>query len=259
LLHYTSGDSRSPSRGLELPLTPELLFHHPIDFIRALFNPESLQQILQSWGWLAYLLLFAIIFMETGLFTFFLPGDSLLFVAGFVCAASNSALNVWTLAPLLIAAAIAGNTTGYTIGHHMGPRIFTKAEASGSGRRARLVAFLFNRKHLLRAQQFYERHGGKTIIYAQFVPVLRTFAPLVAGAGSMRYFRFIGFNVIGAIFWIASMMLLGYKLGNLEIVRRNLEKAVIAVIALSVLPLMVQYWKSRRAATAVGSRDLPAS
>ena len=218
-----------------MELTPDLLTHHPILFLQALFHPESLQHILQSWGWLAYVLLFAIIFMETGLFTFFLPGDSLLFIAGFVCSASNSALNIWTLGPLLLFAAIAGNTCGYTIGHHMGPRIFTKDDS-----------FWFNKKHLLRAQEFYEKHGGKTIIYAQFVPVLRTFAPLVAGAGSMRYTRFISFNVIGAILWIGSMMTLGYFLGNLEIVRKNLEKAVLGIIVISVLPLVFEYLKSRR-------------
>jgi membrane-associated protein len=228
-------------------LTPDLLMNHPILFLRALFNPESLQHILQSWGWLAYILLFAIIFMETGLFTFFLPGDSLLFIAGFVCAASNSALKFSILAPLLLLAAISGNTTGYTIGHHLGPRLFTKSEPSGTGFIPRLIAFFFNKKHLARAQEFYERHGGKTIIYAQFVPVLRTFAPLVAGAGSMRYMRFIAFNVIGAICWIGSMMTLGYYLGNLEVVRKNLEKAVIGIIVISVLPLVFEYFKARRA------------
>lgn len=218
-------------------LTPDLLLHHPFQFIRALFNPESLQHILQSWGWLAYILLFAIIFMETGLFTFFLPGDSLLFIAGFVCSASNSALNIWVLGPLLLFAAFAGNSTGYNIGRHMGPRIFTSEHS-----------FWLNKKHLHRAQEFYERHGGKTIIYAQFVPVLRTFAPLVAGAGKMRYTRFIAFNLIGAVCWIGSMMTLGYFLGNLEVVRKNLEKAVIAIIVISVLPLCVEYLKARRAA-----------
>lgn len=217
-------------------LTPDLLLHHPFQFVRALFNPESLQHILQSWGWLAYILLFAIIFMETGLFTFFLPGDSLLFIAGFVCSASNSALNVWSLGPLLLFAAFAGNSTGYTIGRHMGPRIFTREDS-----------FWLNKKHLNRAHEFYERHGGKTIIYAQFVPVLRTFAPLVAGAGQMRYARFITFNLVGAICWIGSMMTLGYFLGNLEVVRKNLEKAVIAIIVISVLPLVVEYFKARRA------------
>jgi membrane-associated protein len=217
-----------------LDLTPDLLLHHPITFLRALFHPEQLQHILQSWGWLAYVLLFAIIFMETGLFTFFLPGDSLLFIAGFVCAASSSALNVWTLGPLLLFAAFMGNSTGYAIGNRMGPRIFTREDS-----------FWLNKKHLARAHEFYERHGGKTIIYAQFVPVLRTFAPLVAGAGKMRYVRFIAFNLIGAVCWIGSMMTLGYFLGNLEIVRKNLEKAVIGIIVISVLPLAFEYLKSR--------------
>ncbi|MGI8907435.1 MAG: VTT domain-containing protein [Candidatus Sumerlaeaceae bacterium] len=231
-----------------MELTPDLLLNHPLEFLRALFNPESLQQILQSWGWLAYILLFLIVFVETGVFIFFLPGDSLLFVAGFVCAASNSALNIWALAPLLIVAAILGDAVGYSIGYNMGPRIFTKGETTGTSVRDRLIAFLFNKNHLIKAQRFYDRHGGKTIIYARFVPIIRTFAPLVAGAGQMRYSKFLSFNVFGGAGWVISMMVLGYYLGNLEIVRRHLEKVVIIIIILSVTPLLYEYWKSRRTA-----------
>jgi len=225
-------------------LTPQLLLEHPIQFLRALFHPESLQAILEQWGWLAYVLLFLIIFVETGTFIFFLPGDSLLFIAGFVCAASNSALDIWILAPLLCVAAIVGDTVGYSIGKAMGPRLFTREEPAGGNISDKIASFLLNKKHLQHAHEFYERHGGKTIVYARFVPIVRTFAPLVAGAAQMRYSRFVSFNVFGGIGWVLSMMILGYFLGNLEFVRKNLEKAVLLIIFISICPIIFEYLKS---------------
>ena len=221
-------------------------------FLRSLSSPEFWQHLHQTWGWLAYLLLFAIVFIETGLFIFFLPGDSLLFVVGFVCSISAGAFSVWVLLPLLIVAAILGESVGYSIGYHLGPRIFhfddppplEKWSAKSLWARLMSPGFWFNKKYLAQAHEFYERHGGKTIIYARFVPIVRTFAPLVAGAASMNYKRFISFNIFGGIGWVTSMIALGYWLGQWELVRKNLEVAVLLVIFLSLCPILVEFIKA---------------
>jgi membrane-associated protein len=229
----------------------------PLGLLQSLFDPQSLQAILQSWGWFAYVLLFAIIFVETGLFIFFLPGDSLLFIAGFVCSIAGSPIDFWVLAPLLCVAAIAGDSIGYAIGKQLGRRIFQFGDPPWPDRWTRsaiwalLVSpgFWFNQKHLLHANRFYEKHGGKTIVYARFVPIVRTFAPVVAGAADMNYSRFIRFNVFGGIGWIFSMMGLGFYFGQLEFVQHNLEKAVLLVIFISILPLLFEFgkpWLQRR-------------
>lgn len=225
---------------------------NPFEFLHTLFDPAGLQMLLQSWGWLAYVLLFAIIFVETGVFIFFLPGDSLLFIAGFVCSVAGSPLDFWILAPLLCVAAIAGDAVGYTIGRKMGPRIFHFGDAAWPSEwSARAVwallvspGFWFNRGHLGKANAFYEKHGGKTIVYARFVPIVRTFAPLVAGAAAMSYSRFAKFNVFGGIGWIFAMMALGYYFGQIDFVKRNLEKAVLLVIFLSILPIIFEFGKA---------------
>lgn len=196
-----------------------------------LFTPEGLQTLIRTGG---YPILMAIVFSETGLFVgFFLPGDSLLFVAGFT--AGLGYLNFWLLATCLIFAAIAGNTTGYAIGRKAGRAFYSREDS-----------FFFKKEHLLKTRAFYEKHGGKTIVLAQFVPILRTFAPLVAGIAQMEYRRFISFNVFGAVFWIFSMTGLGYQLGSIPWVQKNLEKAVVAVILLSLLPIFREYWKAKR-------------
>ena len=206
-----------------------------IDFLKTLFSPELLQQALTDWGWLAYIILFAIVFAETGLLVgFFLPGDSLMFVAGFVCSPAVHALDYWTLVALLCIAAIVGDTVGYWLGRRTGPVIFCREDS-----------LLFHRKHLTRTQRFYERHGGKTIVYARFVPIVRTFAPFVAGIGKMDYWRFLSFNVFGGIGWVLSMTALGYHLGSVEWVKKNLEKAVLIVIFISLLPIIVEVVRSR--------------
>lgn len=213
--------------------------------IKLLVDPMFLSGIVDSYGWLAYALLFAIILAETGLLVAFLPGDSLLFIAGFVCSAASAvflkraepALNIWILVPLLCVAAIVGDTIGFGIGKAMGPALFRRPDS-----------WLFNQKNLRKTHEFYERHGGKTIIYARFIPIVRTFAPVVAGVGGMDYRRFIAFNVFGGIGWIVSMTVLGYFLGGIPIIQRNLEKAVIVVIVVSVLPIVFEYLKERRAA-----------
>ncbi len=185
------------------------------------------------WGGLA--LIVAIVFAETGLLVgFFLPGDSLLFTAGFLAAAGH--VNVAMLVVLTTVAAVIGDQVGYLIGYKTGTRIFQRPDSR-----------FFKREHLLRTQAFYEKHGGKTIILARFVPIVRTFAPVVAGVAMMEYRRFVTYNVVGGVAWVWSMSLGGYLLGNL-IPREYLEPVVVGVIVLSVMPLFVEWWRHRRAA-----------
>jgi membrane-associated protein len=207
-----------------------------LDFLRTLTNPERLIQLLTTVlsGWWGYAMLAGIVFAETGLLTgFFLPGDSLLFTVGVVCGAG--VLNIAWVIVLLIAAAITGNSVGYALGRRTGPRIFSRKDSR-----------FFHQGHLTRTREFYEKHGGKTIILAQFIPILRTFAPFVAGVGQMNYFRFISFNVIGAICWVFSMTMLGYMLGSVPLVRRHFEKVIVLIIVVSLLPVVREAWKARR-------------
>ncbi len=212
--------------------------HEFIDFVfRTLTNPDRLIEFLSTvmTGWLGYALLFAIVFAETGLLVgFFLPGDSLLFTVGVVAGAGQ--LNIGIILVLLIVAAISGVASGYMLGRQTGPRIFSRPDSR-----------FFKQEYLRKTQAFYEKHGGKTIIYAQFVPIIRTFAPFMAGVARMPYHRFAMFNVIGSIGWVSSMTLMGYTLGNFAIVRRHFEKVVILVVLISVLPLVIEFLKSRRA------------
>jgi membrane-associated protein len=183
--------------------------------------------------WL-YVLLFAIIFCETGLVvTPFLPGDSLLFAVGAV--AANSSLSLPGLLGLLIAAAVLGDAVNYALGYRIGPRVFKY----DSGR-------LLNRKHLLRAQEFYDRHGGKTIILARFIPIIRTFAPFVAGIGKMQYHRFAAYNVLGGAAWVTAFLLGGYFLGNVPAVKTNFHIIIVAIVVISVLPMAIEYVLARR-------------
>lgn len=203
------------------------LFHNLRD-VRALI----------AWG--GYVGLTAIIFAETGLLIgFFLPGDSLLVTAGLL-AATTGVFNIWLLGLLLTAASIIGNTVGYAIGKAAGPRLFKREDS-----------LLFNKKHLYRAQEFYERHGGKTIIIARFMPIVRTFVPVVAGMAQMGYRRYTIFNVVGGVAWIWSMLLLGYFLGRyIPGIDRHVEKVIILVIFLSLLPGIIGWLKARRAPAA---------
>jgi membrane-associated protein len=193
---------------------------------------KHLSALIQNYGVWTYLLLFAIIFMETGLvITPFLPGDSLLFAAGTM--AGLGALNVWLLFFLLSFAAILGDTVNYWIGHKIGPRAF-----SGN------VRFL-KKEYLDRTHDFYEKHGGKTIILARFVPIVRTFAPFVAGVGAMTYGRFLAYNVVGGIAWVGLFTFLGYFFGNLPFVQKNFTFVVLAIIVISVLPGVYEFLKAR--------------
>ena len=182
-----------------------------------------------------YIALTAIVFIETGLLIgFFLPGDSLLITAGLV--ASAGGLNIWWLNGLLIAAAIAGDTVGYAIGWRLGPRLFTREKS-----------LLFNPKHIQRTREFYERHGAKTIVIARFVPIIRTFAPVVAGVGQMRYRQFILYNVAGGAGWVISMTWAGYLLGQtIPNIGSHIHIVVGIVIVLSVIPIVVELVKERK-------------
>jgi membrane-associated protein len=193
---------------------------------------KYLGDIILQYGTLTYLLLFFIIFMETGLVvTPFLPGDSLLFAAGTF--AAIEALDVRILFLLLAAAAIIGDTVNYWIGHIIGPRAFTGE-----------VRFL-KKEYLDRTHEFYERHGGKTIILARFIPIIRTFAPFVAGIGAMSYGHFIAYNVIGGLAWVALFTFGGYFFGNLPAVKHNFSLVVMAIIFISILPGVFEYFKER--------------
>jgi len=199
----------------------------------ALHLDRYLGGFVQDYGAWIYLLLFLIVFAETGLVvTPFLPGDSLLFVAGTLAAAGGMD-PVW-LCAVLIAAAILGDTVNYWIGEWIGPRAFHDPNAR-----------FLKREYLERTHRFYERHGGKTIILARFVPIVRTFAPFVAGIGEMTYRRFLAYNVIGAFLWVLSLTLAGYYFGNLPFVKRNLTLVVLVIVFLSVLPGIVEYLRQR--------------
>jgi membrane-associated protein len=194
---------------------------------------RHLQVLVAQYGAWVYLILFVIVFCETGLVvTPFLPGDSLLFVAGTVAAAGG--MDVHLLVVLLIIAAILGDTVNYWIGNYLGPRVFHYQDSRW-----------LNRKHLERAHAFYERHGGKTIVIARFVPIIRTYAPFVAGIGAMSYARFVAYNVGGAVLWVVSLAYAGYFFGNLPIVKNNLTLVIIGIIILSIMPGVIEYLRHR--------------
>ncbi len=196
---------------------------------------QHLRAFIQNYGVWAYALLFAIIFCETGLvITPFLPGDSLLFAAGAL--AADGSLNIILLSFLLVIAAILGDTVNYWIGYLIGPRVFNEQ-----------VRFL-KREYLVKTHEFYEKHGGKTIILARFIPIIRTFAPFVAGVGKMTYIRFISYNVIGGLLWVGLFVFAGYFFGNIPFVQKNFSLVIVAIIILSVLPAVYEYFQHRKEA-----------
>jgi membrane-associated protein len=203
-----------------------------VDFV--LHIDVHLDQLIRSYGAWTHLILFAIVFCETGLVvTPILPGDSLLFAVGAFSA--RGSLDLPLALGLLTVAAILGDTVNYWIGHLVGPKVFHRDD----------VRFL-NRKHLERTHQFYEKYGGKTIIIARFVPIVRTFAPFVAGVGAMSYGRFLMYNVVGGVLWIFMFVLGGYFFGNIPIVRRNFTLVILAIIVLSIMPAVFEYLRHRR-------------
>jgi membrane-associated protein len=208
-----------------------------MDFV--LHVDVHLQEIIRDFGLWTYLILFAIIFCETGLVvTPFLPGDSLLFAAGSF--AALGVLDPWLLSALLIVAAVAGDTVNYWVGHRIGPQIFHRETRR-----------LIKKEYLFRTQLFYQRHGGKTIVLARFVPIIRTFAPFVAGIGRMHYGRFLAYNLAGGVAWIAIFVWAGYLFGNLPFVRKRFTLVILAIILISVMPMVVEFLRYRfRARTA---------
>jgi membrane-associated protein len=187
---------------------------------------EHLDRLAGDYGVWTYAILFAIIFCETGLVvTPILPGDSLLFAVGAFCARPNQPLDIWTATLLLTAAAILGDTVNYHVGKYLGPKVL-------SGKLTRWL----NPKHLERTHRFFEKYGGKTIIIARFVPIVRTFAPFVAGVGTMNYAQFLFYNVIGGVLWVLGCMQAGYWLGNIPVIREHFELVVLIIVALSLLP-----------------------
>jgi membrane-associated protein len=203
-----------------------------IDFILHLDKYISL--LIQHFGLWTYLVLFIIIFCETGLVvTPFLPGDSLLFAVGAFSA--RGSLNIWWAFIILSAAAVIGDTVNYWIGHFLGPKVFSKEKSR-----------FFKKEYLDRTHRFYEKYGGETIIIARFVPIIRTFAPFVAGIGKMTYWKFISYNIIGGIGWVAIFIFGGYFFGNIEFVKRNFTIVIFAIIIISVLPGLIEFLRQRR-------------
>jgi membrane-associated protein len=209
-----------------------------MDFVQSVMDlflhlDDHLSQIIAQYGVWTHLILFLIVFAETGLVvTPFLPGDSLLFAAGTFAALGS--LDLWLLVALLIGAAILGDTLNYWVGAWVGPRAF-----SGN------VRFL-RKDYLDRTHAFYEKHGGKTIIIARFVPIIRTFAPFVAGVGAMSYPKFITYNIVGAVLWVGLFVPLGYYFGNFPLVKENFTLVILAIIAISILPIALEAIRARR-------------
>ena len=204
-----------------------------MEFLHEFFSKLYHFDELIRWG--GYAVVTVIVFAETGLLAgFFLPGDSLLVTAGLLSAVDHS-LNIWILSGLLCVAAILGDTTGYWVGYHFGPRIFNKEDS-----------FFFHKDHLVRTRKFYEKYGAKTIVIARFVPIVRTFAPTVAGVGRMDYKHFLAYNVIGGVAWVLSMTLIGYFLGSsIPNIEKRIHWVILIVIFLSFIPLIREWWIHR--------------
>lgn len=208
------------------------MIHQIIDFIHSLTNPDRLKDFLVDWK--AFAVLFAVVFSESGLlFGFFLPGDSLLFTVGVVAGAGR--VHIGPMILILASASILGDGIGFLLGSTFGYSLFKNPNSR-----------IFRREYLDRTKAFYEKHGGKTIVYAKFVPIVRTFAAFIAGVGKMHYSRFLIFNICGALGWVTLMITAGDLLGNIPVIRRNFELVVLAIIVVSILPVILQYLKSRK-------------
>ena len=217
------------------------VIEYVIELVRSVIelNPTTLNQYADSLGPWLYAVLFGIIFAETGLVvTPFLPGDSLLFAVGAVAAHPASPIRLDLIALLLIIAAVVGDAVNYFLGYKIGPRVFSREDS-----------WLLNKKHLLQAHNFYEEYGGITIILARFIPIVRTFAPFVAGIGKMTYWRFAIFNITGGIAWILSFLLAGWWFGGRDVVQRNFKLVILAIIVISVLPGVFEFIRARRGLT----------
>jgi membrane-associated protein len=213
------------------------MIHNLLDLYRTLTNPDRLIHLLSTLlsGWLGYAVLFGVIYSETGLLVgFFLPGDSFLFTVGVVAGAGS--LNIVVVNLILMAAAMLGDSTGYLLGRNTGPRIFSRPDSR-----------LFKQAYVKRTHSYYERYGGKTILIARFVPVVRTFSAFMAGVAEMPYLRFLPYSIGGGVGWVFLCTMLGYALGSVPIVKQNFEKAVLAVVFLSLLPVFIEAYRARRA------------
>jgi membrane-associated protein len=207
-----------------------------LEFIRSLTDPDKLIHLLSTvmTGWIGYVVLFTVVFAESGLLVgFFLPGDSLLFTVGVVAGAGK--LEIGAMITMLAFASILGDGIGFLLGSTLGYRLFNKPHSR-----------IFPREYLDRTHAFYERHGGKTIIYAKFVPIIRTFAAFIAGVGKMRYTRFLTFNILGASGWVTSMISMGYFMGGIPVIRQHFEKVVLVIIAVSLIPAALQMFSKRK-------------
>jgi len=212
------------------------MLHNLLELYRSLTNPDRLVMMLHTLlaGWYSYVALFAVVYSETGLLVgFFLPGDSFLFTIGVV--AGLGALDIFKINILLMAAAILGDSTGYLLGRQTGPRIFSRPDSR-----------LFKQEYVARTRRFYDRYGGKTIVLARFVPIVRTFAAFVAGVSQMPYLRFLPFSLCGGIGWVALMTTSGFWLGRVPFVKQNFDKVVLLIIFISLLPTIIEVWKARR-------------
>jgi membrane-associated protein len=205
--------------------------------------PTFLNGFIADYGMWVYGLLFAIIFAETGLVVLpFLPGDSLLFAVGMLSA--GGAMNVWMISLTLIVAGVLGDAVNYHVGRWIGPRVF-RGESGGT-----LLEKLLNRKHLDRAHEFFETYGGKAVIMARFVPIVRTFVPFVAGAGAMTYSKFFVYNVVGAVAWVGICVGAGYMFGDMAVVKKNFELVIVGIIVVSCIPMAVEFILAKRRAKA---------
>ncbi len=194
---------------------------------------KHLVSVVSTYGTMTYVILFLIIFMETGLVvTPFLPGDSLLFAAGAI--STTGVMNIWLLYGILLAAAFLGDTANYWIGHFIGPKAFE------------MNSKLLKKEHLKKAEAFYEKHGGKAIVLARFVPIVRTFAPFVAGVSKMSYSHFLLYNAVGGFVWVSAFLFAGYFFGNIPFVQHNFHYVVVGIIVVSVVPMVYEWWKGRK-------------
>ena len=221
------------------------MIHALLGFLRSLTDPARLAQLLNTFlsGWLGYAMLFGVVYSETGLLAgFFFPGDSLLFTVGAVAGAGQASaahLNIVVVNVVLMAAALLGDSTGFLLGRKTGARIFSRPNSR-----------LFKREYVLRTKEFYERYGGKTIVYARFIPIVRTFSAFVAGVMEMPYLRFLPYSVCGGIGWVFLMTTLGYELGKNDFIRRNFDYAILTIIVVSLLPALIEsakVWMGRSA------------
>lgn len=206
-----------------------------MEFIELVLHfDEHLANLISAIGPFSYIILFLIIFAETGLvITPFLPGDSLLFVVGTL--SGSGFLNIWISYITLLVAAILGDTVNYWVGHKIGPKVFNRENSK-----------IFKKEYLEKTREFYEKHGGKTIILARFLPIIRTFAPFVAGVGKMNYPTFLFYNIVGAFVWVTSLTFAGYFFGGLEIIKNNFEYAVVGIVLISLLPMVFEYVKYKK-------------